>query len=95
MNIGLDYDDTYTRDPKMWTAICMLMQTSGHQVYLVSWRTPQESNQEIRNLAAFLDGAYFTSRKAKEKYMYDQGIRIDILIDNNPHAIFNTMEGWY
>lgn len=94
MVIGMDYDDTYTRDPKSWNAFIMVMQASGHKVYLVTWRTPQECDQGIRDVSRILDGVHFTSRKAKEKYMYDQGIRIDVWIDDNPYAILHTMEGW-
>lgn len=94
MNIGLDYDDTFTRDPLGWAEFCRFMQSRGHAVFLVTWRAPDETEEDIEILKAKLDGVHFTTRKAKEKYMYEQGIRIDVWIDDNPRAILHTMEGW-
>lgn len=96
MNLSLDYDDTYTRDPKAWNAFIMIMQASGHKVYLVTWRNVQESNNEIRQLSAILDGVYFTDRKAKAKYMFENhNIIVDVWIDDNPSAILKSMEPNY
>lgn len=93
MNIGLDYDDTYTRDPMIWNNFVAMSRSRGHKIYLVTWRTPEETEPIIEHLKANLDGVHFTSRKAKEKYMYSQGIRIDVWIDDNPSAILYTMQG--
>lgn len=96
MNIGLDYDDTYTRDPIAWDYFINFFKQRGHYVHIVTWRNDLEC-EEIRHdlqLMHRVDGLYATARKAKEKYMYDQGIRIDVWIDDNPHTILNTMEGW-
>jgi hypothetical protein len=38
-------------------------------------------------------GFYFTAGKGKEKFMYAQGIRIDVWVDDNPRAIIQSMEG--
>lgn len=94
MNIGLDYDDTYTRDPIAWDGFIKLMGSRGHYVYLVTWRFEDETEYNIEILRNELDGVYFTGRKAKEKFMYAQGIRIDVWIDDNPWAVVNTMEGY-
>lgn len=93
MNIGLDYDDTITRDPAMWMSIISIMQQSGHKVYIVTWRTEKECKEIPAIILEWVDGTYPTSRKAKEKYMYSQGIRIDVWIDDNPSAILYTMQG--
>jgi acid phosphatase class B len=93
MNIGLDYDDTYTRDPIAWTEFIKMMQMRGHNIYLVTWRFVQEVDDGIRKLDKILDGVYFTGRKAKEKYMFDKGINIHVWVDDNPRAITQSMQG--
>lgn len=97
MVIGLDYDDTYTRDPVAWNAFIRLMRNYEHKVYIVTWRTPGEIVEVVHALASFfvqVDGIYPTSRQAKAKFMFDQGICVDVWIDDNPRAILHTMEGW-
>lgn len=93
MNIGLDYDDTITRDPIMWMRVVDIMRMGGHKVYMVTWRTEEECEEIPESILLMVDGTYPTSRKAKEKYMYSQGIRIDVWIDDNPSAILYTMQG--
>lgn len=94
MNIGMDFDDTYTRDPKAWNDFIRSFRSRGHKVYIVTWRFESESNDLYLNLGNFVDGIYPTGRLAKEKFMYSKGIRIDVWIDDNPSAILNTMEGF-
>lgn len=97
MIIGLDYDDTYTRDPSAWNDFIRLMRMRKHKVYIVTWRTPGEVVEVVHALHSWyveVDGIYPTSRKAKHKYMAEQGIIVDVWIDDNPSAILYTMEGW-
>lgn len=97
MNIGLDYDDTFTRDPAGWAAFINMMRSRGHEVFIVTWRTPEETIEVTCSMhywKANDSGIYSTSRKAKEKFMFEQGICIDVWIDDNPRAILHTMEGW-
>lgn len=94
MNIGLDYDDTYTRDPELWTAFIATAHSHGHDVYIVTWRDKSEASLMDINPTArkYLSGIYPTNRHAKEKFMYNQGIRIDVWIDDNARAIIQDME---
>lgn len=95
MNIGLDYDETYTRDPGAWDAMISLFRARGHCVYLVTWRYLDECGPVVRDLDGKVDGIFPTGRKGKEKYMYGQGIRIDVWIDDNPSAILRPMAGHF
>jgi hypothetical protein len=91
MNIGLDYDDTYTRNPVMWNRVIWMMRMFGNKVYIVTWRSESESVEIYDKLGDKVDGVYPTNRQAKEKFMYAQGIRIDVWIDDNPRAIIQDM----
>ena len=94
MNISLDYDDTYTRNPELWDMIVRQFQAKGDKVFLVTWRFPDEEVPGITKLRATLSGIHFTCRTAKEKYMFDQGINIHVWIDDNPRSIIQSMEGY-
>lgn len=42
MRIALDWDDTVTRDPKMWMQFVWLARKAGHDVRIVTMRYPRE-----------------------------------------------------
>ncbi len=92
MNISLDYDETYTRDPEFWDQVIKLARERGHNVYCVTMRHPPPSGEGME-VAATLNGkvnaCFFTARKAKKEYMYDQGVRIDVWIDDMPTFILH------
>lgn len=89
MNISLDYDDTYTRDPTGWNTVVNLFKARGHKVYVVTMRydIPSESTEVINALQGIVDGIYFTGRQQKRNHMFAQGIRIDVWIDDMPDYI--------
>lgn len=89
MNIGLDFDDTYTRDPAMWDMLIPLIQARGHKVYCVTGRTTEESHNVLVTLGKVIgvNNCYFTSRQSKKNYMFKMNICIDVWIDDNPILI--------
>jgi len=94
MNISLDFDDTYTRDPNMWNTIVAQMQFSGHKVYLVTMRTPEQGLEVLSTIGRIIgsDNVYFTSMQGKRNYMYAKGIHIDVWIDDMPDAILRGID---
>ena len=91
MNISLDYDNTYTRDPKMWDLFIRQALMSGHRVYCVTMRTPEQGEEVWNSIGRMVD-CYFTSSQSKSKYMYAQGISIDVWIDDMPICIVEGIE---
>lgn len=89
MNISLDYDNTYTRDPKFWNDFCAMATDNGHTVYCVTMRTPSEGADVIASLQYRVSAIFFTSRKNKKDYMFSVGISIDVWIDDMPWFITN------
>ena len=81
MRISLDYDGTYTRDPKRWDAFVKLMQDGGHEVVCVTMRYPTET-VEIPNVETI-----YTSREGKLFVCARRGISIDVWIDDMPKLI--------
>jgi hypothetical protein len=86
MNIGLDYDNTYTRDPEFWNMFVMNAIKRNHKVYCVTLRIPEQGN-EVRSSIGRMVPCYFTSMQSKSKYMLAQGISIDVWIDDMPDCI--------
>jgi hypothetical protein len=92
MNISLDFDDTYTRDPAMWDSFIKLAQASGHTVYCVTARCHeyQPERDEVLDSIGKLVGpehCIFTCGRAKRAETYKQNISIDVWIDDMPEAV--------
>jgi hypothetical protein len=91
MNISLDFDDTYTRDPQMWNNFINLALLSGHKVYCVTLRTPEQGDAVLNSIGKLVP-VYFCSMQSKAKYMYAHGIHIDVWIDDMPICIVEGIE---
>ena len=91
MIIGLDYDDTYTRDPKFWNNVIDMAHERGHIVLLVTARDDTQHNRldVYKDLFGRVDDIIFTSGHAKAKFCYDRGYSVDVWTDDNPFFIFN------
>lgn len=76
MRIALDYDGTYTADPKLWDSFIDCAHRRGHTVTCVTMRYPTESI-EINCPVVY------TSRKAKAS-----AFTADVWIDDKPHWLF-------
>jgi hypothetical protein len=89
MNIGLDYDGTYTNDRDLWRAFVRHAQINGHCVYVVTMRTPLECLPGVMD-SWFADHGVqviATNRTAKRPACEKLGINIHIWIDDNPKAV--------
>ena len=89
MNLSLDFDNTYTRDPVFWNTFISIAKSYGHKVYCVTMRTPEEGEEVRKHLGDLVEGIYFTSRRNKHDYMFENWISIDVWIDDMPYFILN------
>jgi hypothetical protein len=89
MNISLDYDNTYTRDPDSWDLFIKYFQSRGHTIYCVTARSNMQAMDVLNTIGELIGdkNCYFTNMQAKQKYMYDKGISIDVWIDDSPFFI--------
>lgn len=89
IKIALDYDQTFTRDPKAWTEFIHLMQREGHTVYCVTMRYAEgkEYNEVQRAVGHLVDGLFCTARKGKRSFMSARQINIDVWVDDTPDFI--------
>lgn len=99
MNIALDYDGTFTADPKFWLAFIVRAVTSGHSVSIVTMRYPSECTPamgfiDLESLHHIVD-VVCTSRKAKKPYCVAQGHDFNIWIDDHPEALLmDAAQAW-
>jgi hypothetical protein len=94
MNIALDFDDTFTRDPEFWLKFVLLCRNHGHNIYCVTARSAQQADEVFDELGQFIgrDRCFFTDMQAKKPFMFKQGISIDVWIDDNPWFIINGVD---
>ena len=83
MIIALDYDKTYTADPKLWMDFIQSCKARGHKVICLTMRYPTEPITDM------LCDVIYTSRKAKLVYAIKNGIAVDIWIDDSPAWLFD------
>lgn len=83
MIIVLDYDRTYTADKDLWDKFIKLCKLKGHKVICLTMRRYPE--EQILDMP--IDITY-TDRQAKKRYADENGIAVDIWIDDNPAWLF-------
>lgn len=81
--IGVDYDDTYTDMPELLEAFMQSATRAGHQVFIVTYRTPADTIKSDWEV-------FYTSGTPKARYMREQGLDVDIWIDDYPELIGET-----
>lgn len=79
MIIALDYDKTYTADKELWNTFINAAIKRGHKIICITMRRFPE--EQIKDMP--LDIVY-TDRRAKKKYADENGIAVDIWIDDKP-----------
>lgn len=94
MNIALDYDNTFTRDPDFWLNFVLLCKNRGHKIYCVTARSQQQAAEVFQELGQYIgeDCCFFTNMRAKRSYMFKQGISIDVWIDDQPDFIIHGVD---
>lgn len=91
MNIGLDYDDTYTSDKKLWRSVVALMQEKGYDVRFVTYRFAEPNgydNHDIKIDAECLQiPIIFCNGVQKDEVCRQLSFFVDIWIDDFPVGI--------
>lgn len=92
MNISIDFDDTYTRDPLMWNKFILDARAHGHTVYCVTARGesfPEEVEEVLATIGRLVgqDNCIFTDGKQKRQVCLNKNINIHVWIDDMPEAI--------
>lgn len=88
MLIAIDYDETFTSDREVWTAVIKLLQAAGHKIVCATLRRESESNR-LALKADLPDGVaiYFCYGSQKRPALEAKGIFVNIWIDDCPSSI--------
>ena len=87
ITICIDYDSTYTTDPRLFDAFINMAKNNGHEVICCTMRYEHEA-MEMPETIGRQCPIYFTGRKAKEPFLRAIGISPSIWIDDSPGWIF-------
>ena len=89
MNISIDFDETYTRDPEFWNYFLETCKSYGHEVWCITLRSEAEGAQVLATIGKKIgnDRCFFTNREPKRAFAWSKGVRIDIWIDDMPMVI--------
>lgn len=89
--ISVDYDGTFSKCPFLFGQLIEEAVFQGHIVLCVSARIDKpESRKEIQN--AMPEGVivYLTNHNPKKEWIERRGISVDIWIEDNPLALFES-----
>jgi hypothetical protein len=88
MNIALDFDDTYTRDPELWDQFIFLSRTRGHDIRIVTFRKSTMRDPALDNIGI---PVIFTEYTQKRAHCNKLGWYVDVWIDDSPEFIVNPV----
>lgn len=87
LNIALDYDGTFTRDPLLWSLFVKSAMESGHQVYVVTYRHPELD--KIEEFPIDIPIIYTNGVAKREHVDIYHGLEIHVWIDDQPECILH------
>lgn len=90
MIISIDFDDTYTKDPKLWDRFASDAIFRGHKVYCVSARSIQDMDEPKRTIGLIVgpENCIGTNLQPKREFMWKlMKIKVDVWIDDMPEMI--------
>lgn len=90
MNIALDFDDTYTRDPKLWDDFIEHAKTNGHDIRIVTFRMRRMKDPALDYLSTKIPVIY-TEYEQKRDCTNKMGWIVDVWIDDSPEFIVSTV----
>jgi len=91
LTIAVDFDDTFTADPVLWSKFVQHAKQLGHNPIVVTARRNTAENMDLINeQLSHFDchmRIYFSNLGSKVECMEKRGINVDIWIDDAPYAL--------
>jgi len=81
VNIALDHDGTFSLMPEAWTKAIGIFRGLGGNVFCITSRFPNVP------ITGFPGEVYYTCGQPKWEWAFENGIRVDIWIDDMPSSI--------
>lgn len=86
MNLALDFDDTYTRDPIFWDIFIASAKLYGHDIRIVTFRKRTMTDPALDYLSLTIPVIY-TEYEQKRSFTNKIGWMVDVWIDDSPEFI--------
>ena len=89
MIISIDYDDTWSADPGLWSRFARQAARRGHTVILVTNRigTPMDARELGRYAGRFVEQVIFAGLGPKRAAAVGAGYDVDVWIDDLPETV--------
>lgn len=93
LTISIDYDNTFTADPCLWSGFINASKSAGHNIVMITARRDTEENSDLINTD--LDvwqcqiPVFFSNLGSKTELARKLGLNVDIWIDDNIPALLN------
>lgn len=81
VDIALDHDGTFTALPEQWTQAIEIFRAAGANVFCITSRFPNVP------IVGFPGHVYYTCGQPKWEWAHENGIHVDIWIDDMPSCI--------
>lgn len=88
--IAVDYDEVISDNHQGWLQILYLFKQIGYKVIIVTYRSSQKDAYELDFLKKAGYEVYFTNHIAKDAYLKEKNIKVDIWIDDYPLSILES-----
>ena len=88
MNIALDFDDTYTRDPELWDQFIFNARARGHDIRIVTFRKSVMTDPALDNMGIPVIYTEYTQKRA---FTNNMKWYVDVWIDDSPEFIVNPV----
>lgn len=85
--VAIDYDNTISLNESGFINVFNAFRHMGFKIICVTYRYPNQDPWELAWLEKGGIQVYYTSRKAKRRFLFDLGIKVDIWIDDMPETI--------
>ena len=97
MTFGLDYADTYSRDPELFNAFINQALERGHQVVCVTGMKDEGDfiATEMKETVGQRIPIIFTDGMAKSKAAERFGFRVSVWIDDRPEGIYRDSKSGF
>lgn len=87
---SFDFDNTITRDPNTFLTMMKFLEQRGHTVYVCTARPPDLFPEDLDFLRDLGYRVFSTNLTAKRQYLREQGIEVDVWIDDSPGSVVNS-----
>lgn len=87
MRIAIDYDGTFSKDPRAFFDALQIFREAGHAILGVTCRHP-EMKSDVHSLYFLAcHQVIYTSGEFKKEFVEAKGLSIDVWIDDAPEMI--------